>query len=48
VVQRFQPWTLADKIDKGDRWTVGELAEEAGKLDGGATSHVSATDLASQ
>jgi NAD(P)-dependent dehydrogenase (short-subunit alcohol dehydrogenase family) len=32
VVQRFQPWTLTDKIDKGDRWTVAELAAEAPKL----------------
>ena len=32
VVQRFQPWTLAQKIDKGDRWTVAELAEHAGAL----------------
>ena len=32
VVQRFQPWWLAEKIDRGDRWTVAELAAEAGKL----------------
>jgi NAD(P)-dependent dehydrogenase (short-subunit alcohol dehydrogenase family) len=32
VVQRFQPWTLSEKIDKGDRWTVAELEKEAGKL----------------
>ena len=32
VVQRFQPWWLSEKIDKGDRWTVGELAAEAPKL----------------
>ena len=32
VVQRFQPWWLAEKIDKGDRWTVAEIAEHAGKL----------------
>jgi NAD(P)-dependent dehydrogenase (short-subunit alcohol dehydrogenase family) len=32
VVQRFAPWTLSEKIDKGDRWTVAELAAEAGKL----------------
>ena len=32
VVQRFRPWTLAEKIDKGDRWTVSELAQEASKL----------------
>lgn len=32
AVQRFQPWWLAEKIDKGDRWTVAELAAEAPKL----------------
>jgi NAD(P)-dependent dehydrogenase (short-subunit alcohol dehydrogenase family) len=32
VVQRFQPWWLSEKIDKGDRWTVSELAAEAPKL----------------
>ncbi len=32
VVQRFAPWTLSEKIDKGDRWTVSELAGEADKL----------------
>ena len=32
VVQRFQPWWLSEKIDKGDRWTVSELATEAPKL----------------
>jgi NAD(P)-dependent dehydrogenase (short-subunit alcohol dehydrogenase family) len=32
VVQRFQPWKLAEKIDKGDRWTVEELEKEALKL----------------
>ena len=32
VVQRFAPWTLSEKIDKGDRWTVAELAGEASKL----------------
>jgi NAD(P)-dependent dehydrogenase (short-subunit alcohol dehydrogenase family) len=32
VVQRFQPWWLAEKIDKGGRWSVGELAAEASKL----------------
>jgi NAD(P)-dependent dehydrogenase (short-subunit alcohol dehydrogenase family) len=32
VVQRFAPWTLSEKIDKGDRWTVSELAAEASKL----------------
>jgi NAD(P)-dependent dehydrogenase (short-subunit alcohol dehydrogenase family) len=33
VVQRFQPWTLSEKVDKGDRWTVEELAKEAPKLE---------------
>jgi NAD(P)-dependent dehydrogenase (short-subunit alcohol dehydrogenase family) len=32
VVQRFQPWALSEKIDKGDRWTVDELEKEAPKL----------------
>jgi NAD(P)-dependent dehydrogenase (short-subunit alcohol dehydrogenase family) len=32
VVQRFAPWTLSEKIDKGDRWTVAEIAAEASKL----------------
>jgi NAD(P)-dependent dehydrogenase (short-subunit alcohol dehydrogenase family) len=32
VVQRFAPWTLSEKIDKGDRWTVAELAGVAAKL----------------
>jgi NAD(P)-dependent dehydrogenase (short-subunit alcohol dehydrogenase family) len=31
-VQRVQSWTTAEKIDKGDRWTVAELAAEAQKL----------------
>jgi NAD(P)-dependent dehydrogenase (short-subunit alcohol dehydrogenase family) len=34
AVQRFAPWTLVEKIDKGDRWTVTELAGEAAKLGG--------------
>jgi NAD(P)-dependent dehydrogenase (short-subunit alcohol dehydrogenase family) len=33
VVQRFQPWKLSEKIDKGDRWTVEELEKEASKLE---------------
>jgi hypothetical protein len=33
VVQRFQPWTLAEKIEKPDRWTIEELAKEAPKLE---------------
>jgi len=32
IVQRFQPWTLAQKIDKGDRWEVSELGAQVGKL----------------
>ena len=32
VVQRAQSWKAAEKIDKGDRWTVGELAEQASAL----------------
>ena len=31
VVQRFAPWTLSEKIDKGDRWTVAELAARSGR-----------------
>jgi NAD(P)-dependent dehydrogenase (short-subunit alcohol dehydrogenase family) len=33
-VQNFQPWTLADSIDKDDRWTVAELQTEMKKLTG--------------
>src|ERR671919_1681874 len=29
VVQRFQPWTLAEKIEKRESWTIEELAKEA-------------------
>ena len=29
TVQRVQSWTTAEKIDKGDRWTVAELATAA-------------------
>jgi NAD(P)-dependent dehydrogenase (short-subunit alcohol dehydrogenase family) len=32
VVQRFQPWKLSEKIDKGDRWTLAELEKESLKL----------------
>jgi NAD(P)-dependent dehydrogenase (short-subunit alcohol dehydrogenase family) len=32
VVQRFEPWSLSEKIDKGDRWTVSELVAEAPTL----------------
>ncbi|HEV8065735.1 MAG TPA: SDR family oxidoreductase, partial [Acidimicrobiales bacterium] len=27
-VQYFQPWTLTADVDKGDRWTIAELAEK--------------------
>jgi NAD(P)-dependent dehydrogenase (short-subunit alcohol dehydrogenase family) len=27
-VQYFQPWTLANQIDKGDRWTIDELSAQ--------------------
>jgi hypothetical protein len=33
-VQNFQPWTLADTIEKDDRWTVAELENEVKKLIG--------------
>jgi NAD(P)-dependent dehydrogenase (short-subunit alcohol dehydrogenase family) len=32
VVQRIQSWTAAERIDKGDRWTVEELATAASAL----------------
>jgi hypothetical protein len=32
VVRRFQPWTMTETIDKGDRWTVAELEKEMTKL----------------
>jgi NAD(P)-dependent dehydrogenase (short-subunit alcohol dehydrogenase family) len=31
-VQYFQPWTLTHEVDKGDRWTIGELAEKVPSL----------------
>ncbi len=34
VVRRFQPWTMTETIDKGDRWLVAELATEMVKLQG--------------
>jgi len=37
-VQYFQPWTLAAEIDKGERWTVDELAVEVPKIVGHVTS----------
>jgi len=33
-VQNMTPWQMADAIDKGDRWTVGELENEVKKLIG--------------
>jgi NAD(P)-dependent dehydrogenase (short-subunit alcohol dehydrogenase family) len=32
VVQRVKSWSTAEKIDKGDRWSVAELAARAGEL----------------
>jgi len=32
TVQRVQSWSSAEKIEKGDRWTVAELAAEGSKL----------------
>jgi NAD(P)-dependent dehydrogenase (short-subunit alcohol dehydrogenase family) len=32
AVTRVQSWTAAEKIDKGDRWTIEELAAESSKL----------------
>jgi NAD(P)-dependent dehydrogenase (short-subunit alcohol dehydrogenase family) len=32
VVQRAKSWSTAEKIDKGDRWTVAELAAHAAEL----------------
>jgi len=32
VVRAFQPWTMTETIDKGDRWTVAELQSEMKKL----------------
>ena len=31
-VRVFQPWTMTDTLEKSDRWTVAELAEELPKL----------------
>jgi len=36
VVRLFQPWTMTETIDKGDRWTVAELENEMVKLQGDA------------
>jgi len=32
VVRLFQPWTMTETIDQGDRWTVAGLQQEMGKL----------------
>jgi NAD(P)-dependent dehydrogenase (short-subunit alcohol dehydrogenase family) len=32
VVQRVKSWSTAEKIDKGDRWSIAELAARAGEL----------------
>jgi len=31
-VRVFQPWTMTDTLEKRDRWTVAELADELPKL----------------
>ena len=31
VVQRVKSWSTAEKIDKGDRWTVAEFADHVGR-----------------
>jgi NAD(P)-dependent dehydrogenase (short-subunit alcohol dehydrogenase family) len=36
VVRFFQPWTMTETIDRGDRWTVAELEKEMVKLQEGA------------
>jgi NAD(P)-dependent dehydrogenase (short-subunit alcohol dehydrogenase family) len=38
-VQYFQPWTLTHDIDKGDRWTVEELAERVPGIVDGTAAH---------
>jgi NAD(P)-dependent dehydrogenase (short-subunit alcohol dehydrogenase family) len=37
-VQYFQPWTLATEIDKGERWTIDELAVEMPRIVGHVSS----------
>ena len=37
-VQYFQPWTLTKDLDKGDRWTIGELAEQVPTIVGSERS----------
>jgi NAD(P)-dependent dehydrogenase (short-subunit alcohol dehydrogenase family) len=34
TIRLFQPWTMTDTIDREDRWTVAELDEAMGKLQG--------------
>ena len=41
-MQFFQPWTLTEEIDKGDRWTVAELIAEMPTIVGGAGAPPSA------
>ena len=41
-VQFFQPWTLTEEIDKGDRWTVAELIAQMPSIVGGAGAPPSA------
>jgi NAD(P)-dependent dehydrogenase (short-subunit alcohol dehydrogenase family) len=41
-VQFFQPWTLTEEIDKGDRWTVAELIAEVPTIVGSAGTPPSA------
>jgi NAD(P)-dependent dehydrogenase (short-subunit alcohol dehydrogenase family) len=31
-VRVFQPWTMTERLDKGERWTIGELAEQVPAL----------------
>ncbi len=33
-IRRFQPWTMAESIDKDERWTVAELQAEMHRLGG--------------
>ena len=33
-IRLFQPWTMTDTLEKGDRWTVAELQAEMHKLGG--------------
>jgi NAD(P)-dependent dehydrogenase (short-subunit alcohol dehydrogenase family) len=38
-IQYFQPWTLTREIDKGDRWTVKELADQLPSIVEGPGAH---------